>query len=173
MRKQNEEISWLMRQKRAEIAERAVALQYERQPEVWQAFGTKGREKSVRDLHDHLFFLAEAITVADQTLFADYSAWVAELFTSLNFPEDVWEIKREYLPGEKKNSTKLPDELVEKLIQYSSKLGDVVMDPFMGNGTTAVASIKLQRNYVGFEVNPNAQEIIDQNILEAKKQIKE
>ncbi len=85
-----------------------------------------------------------------------------------HYPEDVWEIKREYLPGKKKNSTKLPDQLVEKLIQYSSKPGDVVLDPFMGNGTTAVASIKLQRNYLGFEINPHAQEIIDSNIANAK-----
>ncbi|MHA1154810.1 MAG: DNA-methyltransferase [Candidatus Heimdallarchaeota archaeon] len=85
-----------------------------------------------------------------------------------HYPEDVWEIKREYLPGKKKNSTKLPDQLVEKLIQYSSKPGDVVLDPFMGNGTTAVASIKLQRNYLGFEINPLAQEIIDINIANAK-----
>ncbi len=85
-----------------------------------------------------------------------------------HYPEDVWEIKREYLPGKKKNSTKLPDQLVEKLIQYSSKPGDVVLDPFMGNGTTAVASIKLQRNYLGFEINPLAQEIIDINIANAQ-----
>ncbi len=85
-----------------------------------------------------------------------------------HYPEDVWEIKREYLPGKKKNSTKLPDLLVEKLIQYSSKPGDIVLDPFMGNGTTAVASIKLLRNYLGFEINPHAQEIIDNNIACAK-----
>ena len=89
-----------------------------------------------------------------------------------HYPEDVWEIKREYLPGEKKNSTKLPDELVEKLIRYSSKPGDIILDPFMGNGTTAVACIKLDRNYLGFEINPNAQDIIDQNILSAKESLK-
>ena len=86
-----------------------------------------------------------------------------------HYPEDVWEIKREYLPGEKKNSTKLPDELVEKLIRYSSKPGDVILDPFMGNGTTAVACIKLNRKYLGFEINPNAKEIINQNIQNAKE----
>ena len=86
-----------------------------------------------------------------------------------HYPEDVWEIKREYLPGEKKNSTKLPNELVEKLLKYSSKENDLVLDPFMGNGTTAVACIKLNRKYVGFEINPNAQDIIDMNISKAKE----
>ena len=86
-----------------------------------------------------------------------------------HYPEDVWEIKREYLPGEKKNSTKLPNELVEKLLNYSSKENDLVLDPFMGNGTTAVACVKLKRNYVGFEINPNAKEIIDFNLSKAKE----
>ena len=39
----------------------------------------------------------------------------------------------------------------------------------MGNGTTAVASIKMARKYVGFEINPNAKTIIDANIERAKK----
>ena len=86
-----------------------------------------------------------------------------------HYPEDVWEIKREYLPGEKKNSTKLPDKLVEKLLLYSSQENDIVLDPFMGNGTTAVACIKHKRNYLGFEINPNAKEIIDDNISKAQE----
>ena len=86
-----------------------------------------------------------------------------------HYPEDVWEIKREYLPGEKKNSTKLPDKLVEKLLLYSSQENDIVLDPFMGNGTTAVACIKHKRTYLGFEINPNAKEIIDANISKAQE----
>jgi len=86
-----------------------------------------------------------------------------------HYPEDVWEIKREYLPRKKKNSTKLPDELIEKLLLYSSKENDLVLDPFMGNGTTAVACIKLNRAYLGFEINQNAKEIITANISKAHK----
>jgi len=86
-----------------------------------------------------------------------------------HYPEDVWEIKREYLPGKKKNSTKLPDKLVEKLLLYSSQENDLVFDPFMGNGTTAVACIKHKRKYLGFEINPNAKEIIDDNITKAQR----
>jgi site-specific DNA-methyltransferase (adenine-specific) len=89
-----------------------------------------------------------------------------------HYPEDVWEIKREYLKHKKKNTTKLPDELVEKLLNYSSKPGDLVLDPFMGNGTTAVACTKLNRNYIGFEINPNAEEIISDNIKKTKQELK-
>ena len=87
-----------------------------------------------------------------------------------HYPEDVFEIKREYLKKEMKNSTKLPDQLIEKLLLYSSKKNDIVLDPFMGNGTTAVACIKHNRKYLGFEKNPNAKEIIDSNISRVKEE---
>lgn len=33
--------------------------------------------------------------------------------------------------------------------------GGIVLDPFMGSGTTAIVARKLNRNYIGFELNPN------------------
>ncbi|MEA2070399.1 MAG: site-specific DNA-methyltransferase [Asgard group archaeon] len=85
-----------------------------------------------------------------------------------HYPEDVWEINREYLPKEKKNSTKLPDKLVKRFLMYSSKKGDIVLDPFMGNGTTAVMCLKTDRKYIGFEINPHAKAVIEKNISQAK-----
>ena len=48
--------------------------------------------------------------------------------------EDVWEIKREYWTGEDKTPTKLPAEIIKKILMYSSKKHDVVFDPFLGSG---------------------------------------
>jgi site-specific DNA-methyltransferase (adenine-specific) len=66
--------------------------------------------------------------------------------------EDVWVIKREYWNGDQKTPTKLPFEIVEKILMYSSEEGDVVLDPFLGSGQVAVVSRKLGRRYIGFEV---------------------
>lgn len=66
--------------------------------------------------------------------------------------EDVWEIKREYWHGDRKTPTKLPAELVAKILLYSSEPGDVVLDPFLGSGQVAVVSKGLGRRYVGFEI---------------------
>jgi len=66
--------------------------------------------------------------------------------------EDVWTIKREYWHGDKKTPTKLPRELIEKLLAYSSEKGDVVLDPFLGSGQVAVVAKMLGRHYIGFEI---------------------
>jgi len=67
--------------------------------------------------------------------------------------EDVWVIKREYWNGDQKTPTKLPKELIEKILMYSSKEGDVVLDPFLGSGQVAVVSKMLNRKYIGFEIS--------------------
>jgi DNA modification methylase len=79
----------------------------------------------------------------------------------LRFPEV-------YLRGQKKNETKLPTSLVEYLILTSSNEGDTVVDPFMGNGTTAAASILTKRKCIGFEINPDAREVIDLALKQAR-----
>jgi len=71
-----------------------------------------------------------------------------------HYPEDVIEIKREYWAGKEKTPTKLPVSLVRKLISFSSEEGDVVLDPFMGSGTTAIACLRERRKFIGFEIVP-------------------
>jgi site-specific DNA-methyltransferase (adenine-specific) len=66
--------------------------------------------------------------------------------------EDVWVIKREYWSGDEKTPTKLPAEVIEKILLYSSRKGDLILDPFLGSGQVAVLSKALGRRYVGFEV---------------------
>lgn len=68
--------------------------------------------------------------------------------------EDVWIINREYWTGDIKTPTKLPRELVTKILMYTSKPGDVVLDPFLGSGQVAVVSKILERRYIGFEIVP-------------------
>lgn len=66
--------------------------------------------------------------------------------------EDVWIINREYWTGDDKTPTKLPRQLIEKILAYSSEEGDIVLDPFLGSGQVAVVSKLMGRNYIGFEI---------------------
>ncbi|HII77024.1 MAG TPA: site-specific DNA-methyltransferase [Methanolinea sp.] len=69
-----------------------------------------------------------------------------------HYPEDVWVINREYWKGKKKTPTKLPPQLVRKILSFSSSPGDLVLDPFLGSGTVAAVSQEMGRRFLGFEV---------------------
>lgn len=67
--------------------------------------------------------------------------------------EDVWIINREYKPGRVKNKNQLPVELLVKILQYSSRPGDLVCDFFLGSFSTAKVALGMDRSAVGFEIN--------------------
>ena len=47
-----------------------------------------------------------------------------------------------------------PEEIPEFFIKAGCPENGIVLDPFMGGGTTAEAALKLKRKYIGFEINP-------------------
>lgn len=57
------------------------------------------------------------------------------------------------MPENTDHPTQKPEKLIAKLILASSNPGDVVLDPFLGSGTTAVVAKKLERNFTGIELN--------------------
>lgn len=67
---------------------------------------------------------------------------------------DLWEIAPQ-------SATKVghpapfPVELPQRLIELYTYQGDVVLDPFMGSGSTAVASVRTERHYIGFDTDPS------------------
>ncbi|MEN8220151.1 MAG: site-specific DNA-methyltransferase [Pseudomonadota bacterium] len=58
-----------------------------------------------------------------------------------------------------------PEELAERLIRMFSFVGDTVLDPFMGTGTTTVAAAKWGRNSIGIELDPHYFEFAEKRIL--------
>lgn len=66
----------------------------------------------------------------------------------------------------KQHSATFPMELPAWFIRLFTKVGDVVLDPFIGSGTTAVAAAQLGRQYVGVEINPEYIEIARQRLDE-------
>lgn len=58
-----------------------------------------------------------------------------------------------------------PESLVLDHIRTWSNEGELVLDPFMGSGTTAIAARKLDRNFIGVEINPEYQRLATQRIF--------
>lgn len=71
-----------------------------------------------------------------------------------------------YFSGAKqdKHLAMFPEELPHRLLKMFSFPGETVLDPFMGSGTTALAARKLNRNSVGYEINPEFIPIIKDKI---------
>ena len=57
------------------------------------------------------------------------------------------------MPENTAHPTQKPEKLLAKLILASSNPGDIVFDPFLGAGSTSVTAKKLNRHYVGIEIN--------------------
>lgn len=78
-------------------------------------------------------------------------------------PTDVWEYQLVKNVSEDKTSwpNQLPVELLERIIKVSSGQDDLVVDPFMGSGTTAVAASRCNRSWIGFDVSEQSKEVIN------------
>jgi site-specific DNA-methyltransferase (adenine-specific) len=72
------------------------------------------------------------------------------------FPSNIWnDISVPFwsMPENTDHPTQKPEKLLAKIILASTKMRDIVFDPFLGSGTTAVVAKKLGRKYVGVEVD--------------------
>lgn len=60
---------------------------------------------------------------------------------------------------------------MEILIRNSTNVGDVVLDPFMGSGTTARACVNLERKYIGFEIDQRQVDFSNNELKSMSRQL--
>jgi DNA modification methylase len=107
--------------------------------------------------HESLLFAVQANH--DPRNFADYRS-------------DVFEYGKPKGGAKNPHPTQKPVDFITELIDLSTEVGHNVIDPFMGSGTTAVAAIQNDRDYVGFELDEdNYRSVIERRIGEAKRQV--
>jgi site-specific DNA-methyltransferase (adenine-specific) len=80
---------------------------------------------------------------------------------------DVWEIRPERA-RRVQHPAPFPVELPERFIRLYTYVGDVVLDPFLGSGSAAVAAVRTGRHYVGYDTDPEYVAIAEQRIAEAR-----
>jgi site-specific DNA-methyltransferase (adenine-specific)/modification methylase len=96
---------------------------------------------------------------------------ISRKFSKYNFERgtlgDIWNVSRGK-KIDKSHGAVFPEKLVSTILLNFSKEGDIVYDPFMGSGTTAVVSQKLNRKWLGSELSSNYCELIQKRIYEVQ-----
>ena len=82
-------------------------------------------------------------------------------------PTDVWDIShmQQQDPQRLDYPTQKPEALLERIVKASSNEGSIVLDCFMGSGTTQAVAQKLGRKWIGIDKNPNAIEVVKKRFV--------
>ncbi|MCF7860168.1 site-specific DNA-methyltransferase [Patescibacteria group bacterium] len=84
----------------------------------------------------------------------------------VDFTKQIWDIpipnKKDLAFGE--HSALMPEEIVERCVRLYTFVGDLVLDPFTGSGTTLKVTKNLKRNYVGYEISKEYEKIITKKL---------
>ena len=83
----------------------------------------------------------------------------------------MWNGMLKQKPEQRFHPTQKPLDLLLWIVANYTNEGDTILDPFMGSGTTGVACARLNRNFIGIEINPQYFEIAKRRIAEAQAQL--
>ena len=130
---------------------------YLRQDIIWSK--PNPMPESVRDRctksHEYIFLFSK-----NQNYYFDVDAIKEPTVDGrgLKRKKSVWNIKTK--PYKDAHFSVFPEELIKPCILAGSEEGDLILDPFMGSGTTAVAAKSLNRDYIGCELNHDYTKLI-------------
>jgi DNA modification methylase len=127
---------------------RAIKFSHHRRPVAYKTFNVTEYilifKNGIAGLLDKVIRAHDTETIAASLIGDDYER------------TNVWKIAPSHSA---QHPATFPVTLAEKLIRYYSFVGDVVLDPFMGLGTTGVAAKALNREFIGIDTNPEYVEL--------------
>ena len=112
--------------------------------------------KYLTDTEYVLFFREKGVKI-----YGDYQTKFTYYLTSLNQKDKI----------KYNHPTIKPLNIIQNFIINSSKEGEIVLDPFMGSGTTAIACMNTNRNFIGFEIDKGYYDIILERIKNHKSTV--
>lgn len=92
----------------------------------------------------------------------------------VEFTKQIWRIP---IPGKNDiafgdHSAIMPEEIVYRCVRLFTYVGDVVLDPFAGSGTTLKVAKEEGRNFIGYEVMKSYKEVVDKKLKQAERKLK-
>jgi DNA modification methylase len=144
---------------------------YLRQDIIWNK--PNAMPESVRDrctkAHEYIFLLSKS-----KKYYFDHEAMKEPSIDKPNETRNrrsVWSVPTRPYRGA--HFATFPPDLIEPCILAGSRRGDIVLDPFMGSGTTAMMARKHGRHYLGCELNPDYKSLQEERIASATPDVAE
>ena len=131
---------------------------------IWHyTFGQQTKTKFAR-AHTHIFYFVKDknnFTFNDDSIrvFSDRQKFYRDKRANPKgkLPDDVWKefprICGTFEEREGWHPCQMPESILARIIRASSNEGDLILDPFVGSGTTAVVAMKLKRKYTGIDIS--------------------
>ncbi len=126
---------------------------------IWhKSSGIPTHDKNIVDRHEYVLVFSKAPTMALNESFRSYSDYLnmdinGGVFWNIN--RKAGSVGKHYI-----HPAIYPNELVSRIIQSASSVGDIILDPFLGSGTTLIASILESRCCYGVEFNEGFKDLI-------------
>lgn len=148
---------------------------------IWHySFGQHTKNKFARS-HTHIFYF---VNDKKNFTFNDFSTRIPSdrqliyddkrANSKGRMPDDVWDefsrVCGTFKERQGWHPCQMPEMLLKRIISVSSNIGDCILDPFCGSGTSAAAAAQLQRNYVGIEVSKKYVKQSLKRLAELKKE---
>ena len=122
---------------------------------------------TLRDIHEYILVFSKGDYKRDKGV--KESTISKEQF--MEYTKSIWTMNAESA-RRIGHPAPFPEELPFRLIQLYSFKGDIILDPFMGSGTTAVTSFKTERNFVGYDVSQEYITLSENRLLPLQTQTK-
>jgi site-specific DNA-methyltransferase (adenine-specific) len=121
----------------------------------------------LRDIHEYILIFSKGSYCRERSkeeMLVKQNTITKEQF--MEWTKSIWDMKAE---SAKRigHPAPFPEELPNRLIQLYSFTNDIILDPFMGSGTTAVAAKKVKRNFIGYDINEEYIELANARIKNA------
>jgi len=120
---------------------------------------------TLRDVHEYLLVFSKCSAKREKPHGIN-SVSAADFAVST---QSVWHISS-VSAKKRKHPAPFPIELARRIIDLYSFVGDIVLDPFMGSGTTLETAVLMKRHYVGIDIMPEYIKLAEQYINTAKKE---
>ena len=119
------------------------------------------KEDAVTEVNTEIRFGGNKYGDNESSKFQTYSGNVYNPTGKRN-KRDVWSVNLK--PFKESHFATFPEELITPCILAGCPKEGVVLDPFMGAGTTALVALRNRRNYIGYELNPEYCELIERRL---------